>query len=65
MTRFTKINFGKILIFFLEKKLFNISDTKIFIFFCLKSTLYLNVLENRIFTKECCSESFNHSQPRK
>ena len=62
MTRFTKINFGKILIFFLEKKLFNISDTKIFIFF---ASNHLNVLENTIFTKECCSESLKHSQPQK
>ena len=50
------------LIFFVDKKLFNISDTKIFIFF---ASNHLNVLENTIFTKECCSESLKHSQPQK
>ena len=42
---FTKIKFGKIFTFFAEKKLFEICDAKIFIFFCLKSTQCLNVLK--------------------
>ena len=54
-----------ILIFFVEKKLFNIFNTKLFVFFCLKSNEYPNVIENRIFTKEYCSESLKRSQPRK
>ena len=35
MTHSAKINSGKILIFFAEKKLFKIFDTKIFIIFAL------------------------------
>ena len=44
-----KLILVKFLIFFAEKK-----NAEIFIFFCLKSTSYLNILKNRIFSKVYC-----------